>query len=94
LLSTQAKLGQARRTLELLSIITGPIRALLFIQSLSSQLPFPLSVKVVLQRRGLPILPLSRQAVNDLNGEQWQQAEDLVQQFKGLRNDLGIPSLL
>ena len=62
--------------------------------ALSSQLPFPLSVKVVLQRRGLPILPLSRQAVNDFNGEQRQQAADLVQQFQALRNDLGIPSLL
>ena len=62
--------------------------------ALSRQLPFPLSVKVVLQRRGLPILPLSRQAVNDFNGEQRQQAADLVQQFEALRNDLGIPSLL
>lgn len=62
--------------------------------ALSSQLPFPLSVKVVLQRRGLPILPLSRQAVNDLNGEQQQIAADLVQQFEALRNDLEIPSLL
>jgi len=61
---------------------------------LSSQLPFPLSVKVVLQRRGVPILPLSRETVSNFNGEQQQQAADLVQQFEALRNDLGIPSLL
>ena len=61
---------------------------------LSRQLPFPLSVKVVLQQRGVPILPLSRQSVNDFNTEQRQQAADLVQQFEALRVDLGIPSLL
>jgi hypothetical protein len=62
--------------------------------ALSSQLPFPLSVKVVLQRRGVPILPLSRQAVQDFTAEQQQQAADLVQQFDALCNDLGISSLL
>ncbi len=62
--------------------------------TLLSELPFPLSVKVVLQRRGLPILPLSRQAVNTFSGEQQQRAADLVQQFEGLRNDLGIASRL
>jgi dihydrodipicolinate synthase/N-acetylneuraminate lyase len=62
--------------------------------ALLSELPFPLSVKVVLQRRGLPIMPLSRQAVTAFNGEQQQRAAELVRQFDGLRNDLGIPSLL
>jgi dihydrodipicolinate synthase/N-acetylneuraminate lyase len=62
--------------------------------ALLGELPFPLSIKVVLQQRGLPILPLSRQAVNTFNSEQQQRAADLVQQFNGLRRDLGVASLL
>ncbi|MFM1811248.1 MAG: hypothetical protein RLZZ336_186 [Cyanobacteriota bacterium] len=62
--------------------------------ALSNELPFPRSVKVVLQQRGVPILPLSRQAVNAFTPEQQQRAADLVQQFEGLRRDLGIASLI
>jgi len=61
---------------------------------LSTELPFPLSVKVVLQQRGVPIQPLSRQAVNALTPGQQQRAADLVQQFEGLRRDLGLASLI
>jgi len=62
--------------------------------TLSAELPFPLSVKVVLQQRGVPIRPLSRQAVDAFTMEQQQRAADLVQQFQGLCHDLGLTSLI
>jgi hypothetical protein len=51
-------------------------------------------IKVVLQQRGVPIQPLSRQAVNAFTPEQQQRVADLVQQFEGLRRDLGLASLI
>lgn len=62
--------------------------------TLLTQLPFPLSVKVVLQLRGLPILPLSRLNINSFGKEQRTVAADLVDQFNGLCKDLKITSQL
>ena len=62
--------------------------------TLLTQLPFPLSVKVVLQLRGFPILPLSRLNINGFSREQRNIAADLVQQFQGLSKDIGITSTL
>lgn len=62
--------------------------------ALFGQLPFPLSVKLVLQQRGVPILPLSRQAVNAFTTEQQQRVDEPMQLFEALHNHLGIASLI
>lgn len=61
---------------------------------LLNQLPFPLSVKVILQLRGAPILPLSRLNINNFSKEQRTVTADLVNQFNGLCKDLKIRSKL
>lgn len=61
---------------------------------LLGSLAFPRGVKAVLATRGLAILPLSRQAVADLNTEQTSLVIDLVRQFRALSADLGIAPVI
>lgn len=61
---------------------------------LLGSLAFPRGVKAVLAARGLAILPLSRQAVADLNSEQKALVDELVRQFRSLSGRLGIAPLI
>lgn len=60
---------------------------------LLGSLAFPRGVKAVLAARGLAILPLSRQAVADLNSDQKALVNDLVRQFRSLSGELGIATV-
>jgi len=57
---------------------------------LLGSLAFPSGVKDVLAARWLAVLPLSRQAVADLNADQKALVNDLVRQFRLLSSELAI----
>jgi hypothetical protein len=48
----------------------------------------------VLAARWLAVLPLSRQAVADLNADQKALVNDLVRQFRLLSSELGIAPVI
>ena len=57
-------------------------------------LSFPRGIKAALALRGLPISPLSRQAVAELSGEQQALVVELVRQFHGWCRDLDLTPLI
>ena len=61
---------------------------------LLGSLAFPSGVKDVLAARWLAVLPLSRQAVADLNADQKALVNDLVRQFRLLSSELGIAPVI
>ena len=61
---------------------------------LLGSLAFPSGVKDVLAARWLAVLPLSRQAVADLNADQKALVNDLVRQFRLLSSELAIAPVI